>query len=75
MAKKPKKSSTYAQFSTMGIQMGIIIGGFTWLGVFLDEKYPNKYGAYTICFALLGVFISMYILIKEVMKMNKDNEE
>jgi ATP synthase protein I len=72
---KDDKSKAYAKYSTLGIQMGVIIGLFTWLGVYLDGKYPNKYSLYTLCLALFGVFIAMFIMIKEVIKMGKDNEK
>lgn len=55
--------------------MGVIIGGFTWLGVFLDNKYNNKTPWWTIGLALFGVFAGLYLMIKEVIKMGKDNEK
>jgi len=74
-AKKDKTGSKYAKFSTLGIQMGIIIGGFAWLGSFLDKKYNNDTAWWTLGLSLFGVTAAMYIMIKEVVKMGKDNDK
>ena len=39
---KEKPMAKYARFSGLGIQMGVIIGFFSWLGVYLDDKYKTK---------------------------------
>lgn len=72
--KKPKKYNAYARFSSVGIQMGIVIAGFTWLGTYLDEKQHLKTPIWTIVLSLFGVFVSMYLIFKEVNKMNKKND-
>lgn len=72
--KKPKTFSKYARFSGLGIQMGVIIGLFTWLGTYLDAKYNTKTPWWTIGLSLFGVASSLYIMIKEVINMNKDEE-
>ncbi len=71
-SKKDKNQNTYLRFTSVAIQMGVIIGGFTYLGVFLDEKQSNKTPIWTIVLSLFGVVISMYLIFKEVQKMNKD---
>lgn len=74
MKEKPKKQlNNYIKFSTMAFQMVAIIGVLTYLGVWLDEKYPNEYSAYTIIFSLLGVTGAIYFIIKQVTNLNKDN--
>lgn len=75
MAAKNNSGKAFARFSTVGIQMGIVIGLFAWGGTVMDEKYPNKYSLYTIVGCLLGVFIGMYLMIKEVQNMNRENED
>lgn len=62
----------WAIFSGVAIQMGVIIGLGVFLGVTLDEKYPNKYSAFTVIFSLSGVFLAMYTVIKQLQKMNKN---
>ncbi len=72
---KQKKMSTFARFSTMGIQMGVTIAFFSWLGTYLDEKYKTETPWWTIGLSLFGVTTALYIVIKEVVLMSKKNEE
>ena len=74
MNKQDSGYSKYAKYSALGIQMGIIIGGLTWLGTFLDQKYVTT-PLWTVVLSLSSVFIALYLVIKEVIKMNKDNNE
>ena len=67
-----KKNNLYLRFTSVVMQMGAVIGGFSWLGVFLDNKYQLKTPIWTIILALFGVFISMYLIFKEVKNINKD---
>ncbi len=69
---KGKKTSAYIRFSSMGLQMGVIIGFFTWLGTYLDKKQLNDTPVWTIVLSLFGVAGGLYLVIKEVSKMNKD---
>jgi len=71
---KPKMSN-YARFSTLVIQMGAVIAFFTWLGMFLDKKYALKTPVWTIILSLFGVFMGLYIVIKDVIKASKDDEK
>ncbi|WP_420323057.1 AtpZ/AtpI family protein [Flagellimonas sp.] len=48
-----------------------IIGGGTYLGVFLDEKFPNKHSIYTVICSLFAVLISIYFVIRQIIKMSK----
>lgn len=62
----------WALFSGIAIQMGVVIALGSFFGVYLDEKYPNDYSAFTVIFSLLGVFLAMYSVIKQLQKINKD---
>lgn len=53
--------------------MGITIAGGVFLGIWLDEKFPNKYSAYTISFSLLGVFIALWQVYRGVRDLNDDD--
>jgi F0F1-type ATP synthase assembly protein I len=70
-----RKMSTFARFSSAGIQMGIIIALFTWLGTWLDGKYQTKTPWFTIGLSLFGVIASLVIIIREVIQMSKDDEK
>lgn len=67
---KDKKTNVYLRFSSLGIQMGVIIALFTWLGTFLDKKQMNETPVWTIVLSLLGVAGSLYLVIKEVRRMD-----
>lgn len=69
-----KPFSKYARFSTLGVQMGVIIAFFTWLGTYLDDKYDTTTAWWTLGLSLFGVMTSLYIMIKEVINLNKDEE-
>lgn len=70
-----KKINKYIRFSSIGIQMGATIGGLAFLGVWLDGKYNPGGSAYTLCLTLFGVAASMYLVIKEVINMSKEDDE
>jgi F0F1-type ATP synthase assembly protein I len=71
---KEKKVSSFARFSSLGIQMGVVIAFFTWLGTFLDDYYKLKTPWWTIALSLFGVIASLYLVIKEVIRMEKNND-
>jgi F0F1-type ATP synthase assembly protein I len=64
--KKNNPLSTYAQFSGIAFQMIAIIGIGVYLGIKLDEKYPNKYKLFTLILSLLAIGIALYSVIKQV---------
>lgn len=73
---KPKNTgSNFARFSSVGIQMGVIIALFTWLGTYLDEKYQTKTQWWTIGLSLFGVTAGLTLIIKEAINMSKDDEK
>jgi F0F1-type ATP synthase assembly protein I len=43
-----------------------IIGIGVYLGIKLDEKYPNKYKLFTLILSLLAIGIALYSVIKQV---------
>jgi F0F1-type ATP synthase assembly protein I len=50
--------------------MGGIIAFFTWLGTFLDQKQVNETPVWTIILSLFGVAASLYLVIREVRKID-----
>lgn len=65
--KKSKKPlNKYAHFSGIGFQMAVTIFIGTYIGVKLDEKYPNENSIFTIVFSLLFIFAALYIVIKQI---------
>lgn len=65
-------SNPYLKLSSAAIQMAAIIGGATWLGLFLDGYFHTDQ-LWTVISALLGVGVGLYLIIKEVQQLNREN--
>ncbi|PRZ26277.1 putative F0F1-ATPase subunit (Ca2+/Mg2+ transporter) [Flavobacterium granuli] len=74
MDKKPSKNQTSKWLAMMNIpfQMGVIIFCFTYLGIWLDEKYTGT-SIFTIILSLVSVFVSLYNVIRQVKNLNKED--
>lgn len=73
MTKEKKSGSKFVKFSSLGIQMIALIGGGAWGGQLLDNKMQNEKPIFTIVFSLLGIFASLYFVIREAIKLSKDD--
>ncbi|WP_300433650.1 AtpZ/AtpI family protein [Christiangramia sp.] len=69
---KKDQRNKYLGLINIAFQMGIIIALGVFAGIWLDEQFPNKYSAYTICLSLLGVFIALYQVYRSVKNLNED---
>ncbi len=74
---RPKKPfRNYIVFSGIAFQMGVTIAIFTYVGLWLDKKFPNNHRIFTVIFSLLGVIGALYSTIKQVINFSeKDNNE
>ena len=70
-SKPDKNPNKWLVLISLPIQMGVVIFAFSWLGGWLDGKYPNEGGWYRKGFLLAGVFISLYYLIRQVQNLDK----
>ena len=68
-----KKNNLFVRFSSAGIQMALLIVAGAMGGQYLDEKNENEKPIYTIIFSLLAVAIGLYLIIKEVLNINKED--
>ena len=59
---------SFAKYSGIAFQMLGIIGGFTWLGLWLDERYQSKNPWFTVGLMLVGVFLAMFQIIRSLTK-------
>ena len=71
--KNQKKSqnkglSSYAKYTCIAFQMGIIILVTTWGGIKLDQLAGFEKPVFTIILSLLGVFAAIYTAIKDFLK-------
>ena len=78
MAEDPKKFKIpgsdnirpVLEYSSLGIQIAVIVGGFAYLGQWLDEKYPSNKKWFTLGFVLFGVAASIYYAIRQLNEIN-----
>lgn len=74
--KKDKQSAkplnNYIKYSSLGLQLGVIIGVFTYGGSFLDDYYQIESKAFTTTGALLGVLGGLTSVIFKLIRENKD---
>ena len=63
----------YLKYTGLGFQMLAIIGIFTWVGIKLDERSTSDTSIYTAIFALLGVIVGTYIVLKEFIHRKDDS--
>jgi F0F1-type ATP synthase assembly protein I len=68
-------NSTYARYSGMAIQMIAVIGVGTFIGVKLDEKFPNEHNLYTIGLSLASVIGSMVLVISQIISNSKKDNK
>ena len=70
--KESKQPSKFLRFTTVAIQMGATIWLGNMLGKWLDSKYNKGFLESTV--TLLSVFMAMYMVISQVIKVSKEND-
>lgn len=69
---KPQKPlNSYAKYSSLGMQMALIIAGGSYGGHKLDEYYQNRTPVFTIVLSLLAIAMALYLVLREVIKPKK----
>ena len=61
----------YFRYTNLAFQMAVIIGLAVWGGQKLDNHYGNKTPWFTIVLSLTGIFASLYIVLKDLLKRQK----
>ena len=61
----------YAKYSSLAIQMGVVIGGGCYGGYKLDEYFKNETPVFTIILSLVSIAIAMYLILKDLIKPKK----
>ena len=70
-ANKKKNSNPYIKYSSIAMQMAIIIVGGTFGGKWLDSFIEIKFPVFTLTLSILSVFFAVYYAIKDIIKFNK----
>lgn len=68
---KPEGFASYAKYSALAIQAGIVIFAGTIGGFKLDSFLNIKFPVFTIILSLLSVFAAIWLLVREVIKKDK----
>ena len=67
-----KPLNSYAKYSSLGIQMVLIIGGGCYAGYKLDDYFKNtETPIYTIILSLVSIGLAMYVVLKDFIKPDK----
>lgn len=69
---KSKPLNKWIELISIPAQMGMVIFLFAYLGQYLDEKYQTE--NYVKIFTIVGVFLAMYNVIRQVNQMNKNEK-
>lgn len=72
MEPEKKPSNNWLALINIPFQMGLIIFAFSYLGSWLDEKYQNSSEIYFKILTLLGVFVAIFQVIRQVNQINKN---
>ncbi|MFM6934874.1 MAG: AtpZ/AtpI family protein [Flavobacteriales bacterium] len=75
--KKPtqQSASPYLRLTSAGLQMAGVIVFFTYSGYYIDQLYAFQEPWFTIVLGLFGVAVGLYLIIREVIQINKNNHE
>ena len=67
-----KQRNAFAKYSSLGLQMVIIIGGGCYAGYKLDEYFKNtETPIFTIILSLVSIGLALYIVLKDLIKLTK----
>ena len=69
-----KKLENYAKFSSLAIQMTVLIVLAAYGGKWLDEKQENETPVWTIVLILIAIFVSLYQVIRAVIKISDKDD-
>ena len=71
---KKKTRNKWLALINIPIQMGVIIFLFSYLGTWLDVKFPNKHDVFVKLLTLVGVAIAFYNINRQLKDINKSSE-
>lgn len=60
------KEGNWLRYSTLGIEMAVIIGAAVWGGVAIDRHRDATFPLFTILFAALGLTVAMIRLVRSL---------
>jgi F0F1-type ATP synthase assembly protein I len=73
LRKQKDQLNTYAKFSGLALQMFGIIAIGTFIGVKLDERYPNESSWFTLGLSLFSVIGAIVYVIRRIIAGSKES--
>lgn len=73
--KNKKNATKWLALINIPIQMGVIIFLCSYLGNWLDKNHPHPRVYYVKILVVLGVFLALYNVLRQVNEINKSSEE
>jgi F0F1-type ATP synthase assembly protein I len=70
---KKRTNNKWLALINIPIQMGVIIFLFSYLGNWLDGKYPNTHNIFVKILTLVGVAIAFYNINRQLKEINKSS--
>ncbi|WP_350102785.1 AtpZ/AtpI family protein [Fulvivirga sp.] len=70
--KESKRYNSIIKYSGLALQMGITIYLGSLLGEYLDDRFQNEASLYSKVITLLAVFLSIFSVIRQVLKDSND---
>lgn len=64
--KKKKQLNSYIKYSSLTIQMAVLISIGAYFGDYLDKATSSETPIYTIIFSLLSIFLALYYVFKKI---------
>ncbi len=71
MEDKEPQNRKWLALINIPIQMGAIIFLFSYLGRWLDENHPNSKVYFSKLLVMVGVFVALYNVMRQVNEINK----
>ncbi|NCO55892.1 MAG: AtpZ/AtpI family protein [Bacteroidetes bacterium] len=71
MSNKKKQLNNYAKYSSLAVQMAVIITAGSLGGLKLDQWMANKFPYFTLSLSIISVALAVYFAIKDIIKFNK----
>jgi hypothetical protein len=62
------KENDWVRYSTIGIEMAVIVGAAVWGGVAIDRNRGGKFPLFTLLLAALGLVVAIIRLVRGVDK-------
>ncbi|OFX28701.1 MAG: hypothetical protein A2X08_01565 [Bacteroidetes bacterium GWA2_32_17] len=71
LSNKKKQFNNYAKYSSLAVQMAVIITAGSLGGLKLDQWMANKFPYFTLSLSIISVILAVYFAIKDIIKFNK----